>query len=198
MPESRWRTDGEGWNGSDVGIFLVTGIQAAGKSTVAQALAERLEKSVHVRGDLFRRMVVNGRAEMGPADPSAEAVRQLRLRYALAAQVADGYADAGFTVVLQDIVLGAHLTDMVTAIRTRPCYVVVLAPNADVVQERDQARQAASGKVAYKPGDEGVAKLDAYLRRKTPRIGLWLDTSEQTVEQTVEEILARAPDEGAV
>jgi chloramphenicol 3-O-phosphotransferase len=183
---------------ADVAIFLVTGIQAAGKSTVAQSLAERLDKSVHVRGDLFRRMVVNGRVDMGPADPPAEAVRQLRLRHALTAQVADGYADAGFTVVVQDIVLGPHLTDMVAAIRTRPCYVVVLAPSADVVQRRDAERRAARGKVAYRPGDEGVAVLDAYLRRETPRIGLWLDTSAQTVEQTVAEILARAPGEAAV
>jgi hypothetical protein len=87
-------------------IYVVTGIQAAGKSTVAQALAERLEKSVHLRGDLFRRMVVNGRADMGPADPPAEALRQLRLRYALAAAAADGYAEAGFDVVYQDIILG--------------------------------------------------------------------------------------------
>jgi chloramphenicol 3-O-phosphotransferase len=179
-------------------VFLVTGIQAAGKSTVAQALSERFERSVHVRGDLFRRMVVNGRVEMGPADPPAEAVRQLRLRHTLAAQVADGYADAGFTVVLQDIVLGPHLTDLVAALRTRPCYVVVLSPRADVVQKRDEARRATRGKVAYKPGDEGVAGLDAYLRRETPHIGLWLDTSEQTVDETVEQILTRARTEAAV
>lgn len=181
-----------------VAVFLVTGIQAAGKSTVAQALAERLERSVHVRGDLFRRMIVNGRVNMGPADPPAEALRQLKLRYALAARVADGYADAGFTVVLQDIVLGPYLTDMVAAIGTRPCYVVVLAPQADVVRERDEARQAARGKVAYKPGEETVADLDAYLRRETPRIGLWLDTSELSVEETVGQIIARAGSEAAV
>lgn len=179
-------------------IFLVTGIQAAGKSSVAQALAERLERSVHVRGDLFRRMVVNGRVDMGPADPPAEAVRQLRLRYALAARVADGYADAGFTVVVQDIVIGGHLTDMVAAIRTRPCYVVVLAPRAEAVLERDRARQAARGKLAYKPGDLSVVQLDARMRKETPHIGLWLDTSEQTVDETVEEILARAYTEAAV
>ena len=63
-------------------IILITGIQAAGKSTIAQILAERLPRSVHVRGDLFRRMVINGRADMTP-DPSAEAVRQLRLRHRL-------------------------------------------------------------------------------------------------------------------
>jgi predicted kinase len=179
-------------------VFLVTGIQAAGKSTVAQALAERFERSVHVRGDLFRRMVVGGRAEMGPANPPAEAIRRLRLRYSLAATAADGYADAGFTVVLQDIVLGSHLTEMVAAIRTRPLHVVVLAPRPEVVRKRDEARQAERGKVAYKPGDEGVAGLDARLRRETPRIGLWLDTSDQTVHETVEEILTRAFSEATV
>ena len=179
-------------------VFLVTGIQAAGKSTVAQALAGKFERSVHVRGDLFRRMVVNGRVDMGPADPPAEAIRQLRLRYALAANAADWYAGAGFTVIVQDIVLGTYLTDMVAAIRTRPLHVVVLAPRADVVRRRDEERQAGRGKVAYKPGDEGVAELDVHLRRETPRIGLWLDTSEQTVDETVEEILTRALLEAAV
>jgi cytidylate kinase len=56
-------------------IVLITGIQAAGKSTVAQLLAERLPRSVHVRGDLFRRMVINGRADMTPS-PTEEAQRQ--------------------------------------------------------------------------------------------------------------------------
>lgn len=179
-------------------IFVITGIQAAGKSTVAQALAERFERSVHVRGDVFRKMVVNGREDMGPACPSAEAVRQLRLRYGLAASVADGYARAGFEVVLQDIVLGTDLTDMIARIRYRPCYLVILAPSAEVVRLRDEARQAARGKVAYKPGEETVADLDGHLRRGTPRIGLWLDTSELTVGQTVDQILQRAGAEAAV
>jgi len=67
-------------------VILITGIQAAGKSTVAQLLAERLPRSVHVRGDVFRRMVINGRAEMTPG-PTDEAVRQLRLRHQLTAMV---------------------------------------------------------------------------------------------------------------
>jgi predicted kinase len=177
-----------------VSVFLLTGIQAAGKSTVAQALAERLPRSVHLRGDLFRRMVVNGRVEMSPIDPPAEAVRQLRLRHALAVQTADGYADAGFTVVLQDVVLGPHLAELVAAIRTRPCHVVVLAPRPDAVRQREEARE----KTAYRPGRHTVAALDTHLREHTPRIGLWLDTSDLTVDQTVTEILTRAPLEAAV
>jgi chloramphenicol 3-O-phosphotransferase len=174
-----------------VTVIVVTGIQAAGKSTIAQALAERLDRSVHLRGDVFRRMIVNGRADMGPADPPAQAIAQLRLRYRLAAMAADAYAGAGFTVVLQDIIIGSYLADMVTAIGSRPLYVVVLAPRADVVQARDHARQLARGKTAYKPGDQGPAELDAAFRRQTPRIGLWLDTSAHTVTQTVQEILDR-------
>jgi chloramphenicol 3-O-phosphotransferase len=181
-----------------VTVIVITGIQAAGKSTIAQALAERLDRSVHLRGDVFRKMVVNGRAEMGSADPPPEAVSQLRLRYALAATVADGYAEAGFNVVLQDIIIGGHLAEMVAAIRHRPLYVVVLAPRADVVQARENARRLAIGKTAYKPGDQSVAELDAAFRLETPAIGLWLDTSQLTVPETVDEILARICTEAAV
>lgn len=172
-------------------IVLITGVQAAGKSTVAQSLAERLPRSVHVRGDLFRRMVVNGREEMTP-DPSEEALRQLRLRYRLAAEVCDGYFADGFTVVLQDVVLGEHLAEMTTLIRHRPLLVVVLAPSPEAVA----AREAARGKRAYDRWT--VTALDEILRHRTPRLGLWLDTSGQTPDETVAEILARAWTEARV
>ncbi|GIE28457.1 hypothetical protein Ait01nite_015020 [Actinoplanes italicus] len=172
-------------------IVLITGIQAAGKSTVAQALAERLSRSVHVRGDVFRRMVVGGRAEMTP-DPSDEALSQLRLRYRLAAEVGDAYFDAGFTVIIQDVILGDDLTDMIAMIRNRPLLVVVLAPSPEAIA----AREAARGKAAY--GVWAIEQLDEGLRRHTPRVGLWLDTSGQTPEDTVDEILARGPAEASV
>jgi len=181
-----------------VPVLVLTGVQASGKSTVAEALAGRFAESVHVRGDIFRRMVVNGRVDMWSADPPAEAVRQLRLRYDLACLVADRYAQAGFVVILQDIVLGQHLSEMADRIHTRPLYVVVLAPSVDVVKAREAARRAARGKVAYKPGDLGIAELDRALREDTPHIGLWIDTSEQTVEHTVEEILARLSTDAVV
>jgi hypothetical protein len=43
-------------------------------------------------------MIVSGRAEMGPADPPAQAMAQLLLlRHRLAATAADIYAGAGFS-----------------------------------------------------------------------------------------------------
>ena len=165
-------------------IWLVTGVSAAGKTTVSQLLAERFERCVHVKGDVFRRMIVSGREEMTWV-PSDEALAQLQLRYRLGANTADAYATAGFDVVVQDIVMGHDLAAYVDRIRTRPLHVVVLVPSTDVVA----AREAARAKTAYR-GDVTPQNLDEAMR-ETPRIGLWLDTSEQTPEETVEEILRR-------
>ena len=82
-------------------IYLITGVMASGKSTTAELLARKYLRAVHLRGDIFRKMIVSGREEMAE-NPSDEAVRQLHLRYELAAEAARRYWEAGFTVVLQD------------------------------------------------------------------------------------------------
>ncbi|MBX3000632.1 MAG: AAA family ATPase [Caldilineaceae bacterium] len=169
---------------STADIILITGNMASGKSSVAQALAERLPKSVHLRGDLFRRMIVNGRAEMS-SELSDEAARQLQLRYDLAVETAKRYADAGFTVVYQDIVIGATLGAVAAAFHPYRLAVVVLCPRADVVAARDQQR----AKTGYASRAE-VDAFDGVLRRETPPIGYWLDNSVLTLDQTVDAILA--------
>jgi predicted kinase len=113
-------------------IILITGNMAAGKSSVAQALAERLPKSVHLRGDIFRRMIVNGQAEM-TLSLSAEAYQQLQLRYHLAATAARQYLQAGFTVVYQDIIIGSTLAEVIATFHDVPLSVIVLCPKAEAV-----------------------------------------------------------------
>jgi predicted kinase len=161
---------------------LVTGIMAAGKSTVSQALAERFDRSAHVRGDTFRRFIASGRAEM-TADPSDDAVTQLHLRYELAATCADRYVSAGFTTVLQDIILGPMLTEVIQMIGTRPLAVVVLAPSPEEVVNRE-ARRVKTGYTTFSPAD-----MDVELRERTPRQGLWVDSTHLTVSETVDYIL---------
>jgi predicted kinase len=165
-------------------LFLITGVMAAGKSTVAQALAERLPRSVHLRGDLFRRMIVRGQAAMGFA-LSPEAQAQWQLRYRLAALVAGEYLAAGFAVVAQDIIIGQELRDVLAFYAHLPLHLVVLCPSVATVA----AREAARPKTGY--GDPAwIAQFDQVLREETPRLGLWIDSSTLTVEETVEQILA--------
>jgi len=163
-------------------LFVITGIMAAGKSTVAQALAERFDRSVHLRGDLFRRAVVSGRVDMS-SEPSIEATTQLALRYELAAMCADRYVEAGFVTVVQDVMLGPTIVDVMAMFHTRPLALVVLAPTAQAVATRERERD----KIGYH--HFSPAELDADLRDRTPRLGLWIDTTEMTVDATVQHII---------
>jgi hypothetical protein len=175
-----------------VGVWLVTGVQAAGKSTVAGLLARQLERGVHIRGGQFYRWAVTGWVHPGD-EPAAEARRLLDLRYRLSALAAGEYARAGFTAVVQDNIYGPDVATWLREVTEGPRHLVVLRPSLQAVRARDEARLAATGKLAYRPGGFTVEGLDRELAR-TPRIGLWLDTSAQTAEQTVAEILRRRPE----
>jgi chloramphenicol 3-O-phosphotransferase len=170
-------------------VIVITAISASGKSTVAGLLARRFARGVHLRGDAFRRMIVAGREEMRP-DPPDAALTQLQLRYELAGAVADRYASAGFTTVLQDVVFGPHLVDLLHRLVARPRHLVVLTPNLAEVQRREAAR----AKVAYRNGGFSAADLDAALRDDTPRLGLCLDTTTLNADETVDVIVQRAAD----
>lgn len=164
-------------------VILITGMMAAGKSTVAQALAERLPKSVHLRGDVFRKMIVHGQAQLG-FELTDEAREQLHLRYQIAVGVAKEYAAAGFTVVYQDIILGETLTEVVGWFGETPLTVVVLAPDAAAIAKREAGR----GKSGYRTQAE-ITKFDHVLREDTPKLGYWLDTTAMTVREAVDQIL---------
>lgn len=173
------------------GVWLVTGAQASGKSTVADLLARRFERGVHVRGGSFHRWAVRGWVGVGDAGPEDEVRRLLDLRYRLSALVADEYAAAGFTTVVQDNVYGADVEAWLARVSARPLHLVVLRPAVAVVEQRDEERRHRLGKVAYRGGFTPAVN-DGHVATTRRDRGLWLDSSDQTPEQTVDEVLARA------
>jgi len=175
---------------ASMGVWLVTGAQASGKSTVADLLARRFARGVHVRGGQFYRWAVTGWVHFDDRDQPAEARRLLELRYRLSAMVADEYASSGFEVVVQDNIYGPDVVRWLQRVAAGPRCLVVLRPSIQAVGVRDEQRRRQSGKVAYR-GGFSVADNDAAVATTPRGIGLWLDTSDQTPEETVAEVLAR-------
>lgn len=60
----------------------------------------------------------------------------------------------------------------------------IICPGVEIVKRREVTR----GKVGY--SGFTVESLYENFLKETPRIGFWLDTSELTPEQTVDEILS--------
>ncbi|OHV76293.1 AAA family ATPase [Rhizobium sp. LCM 4573] len=168
-------------------VFIITGAMASGKSTVATALAKRFDRSAYVEGDAFLRMMVNGKAVMGPV-LDAEALAQLSLRHQLATDAVRRFAHSGFTVVYEDILIGSHLLSAIERLSDLAPRVVVLAPSIEALQERDRARSKTGYSEKFPPN-----VLAEALVRETPRIGTWLDTSEMSAEDVVTIILKTDP-----
>jgi chloramphenicol 3-O-phosphotransferase len=172
-------------------VVLITGMQAAGKSTIAPLLAARLgPPAATLDGDVFYRGVVAGAAQM-TLDPTAEAVRQLELRYDASALIAQHYADNGFDFVCSDIVLGEHVERWFSRLRDVEKYLVVLVPSVESIVAREIARGGANSYRDWQePGgslEDAVRALQAGLD-EIPRRGLWLDTTGQTPAETVDAI----------
>ena len=175
---------------SDGAIWLIVGVQAAGKSTVAEMLAQTFERGVPVRGGQFYRWAVRGWVHPGTAGRERDARDLLDLRYRLSSLVADQYCAAGFTTVVQDNIFGDDVVSWLRRVRARPRHLVVLRPSLAVVAAREERRKAATGKIAYRDDGFTIEALDRALGEITP-VGLWLDTSTQTRTDTLEEILRR-------
>jgi len=171
-------------------LFVISGNQGAGKSTVGALLAKRFPIAAHVDGDRLQDFIVSGRRwpeGLDDLDPvsgqvAGEAGRQLGLRLRNGCLVASSFVDAGITAVLTDIICGPRYEEMSRHLVGRTIYFVMLHPPVDVLRLRLSDHHA------------GVNEFESHIETaidRTPRVGLWLETATLSADATVDEILSR-------
>lgn len=157
---------------------LVSGIPGAGKTTVACALAKTWERGAHIEADALQGMIVAG-GLWPDGEPREEAMAQLHLRTRNAAALAANFVDAGIAAVVDDILVVRERLEIYTeTLAPRPVDLVVLAPPVEVALVRDAGRDKRVG--------DRWAHLDAEQREALGEVGLWIDSGDLDVAQTVE------------
>jgi predicted kinase len=174
-------------------IFLVVGAPAVGKSTVSRALARRFGRSVHIPVDDLRDMVASGSILPNP-DWSPGLIEQVGLARRSAVAMAVRYADAGFTVVLDDFWDPPGLLEYRELPDGRRLQRVLLRPPREVAFERNYSRHGEDPVRQYL--DEGIELVyglyDAAAEQLQREGWLVLDNAALSPDEAATRIMAAA------
>jgi predicted kinase len=168
-------------------IVLITGMSGSGKSTVGRLVAEHFSKSMHIDVDKLRHMMVKGRAVPDLAGFSEAAYQQCQWVRSTVIYMAQLYASQGVDVVIDDVFVPPNFVEQYAALFENPAvYRVLLFPTAPTLIERMKKRAGPSDHILV----DTIPLVYSYLDPMPKDGWIVLDSSDQTIEQTVHEVLS--------
>ena len=170
-------------------LWLISGVPGSGKSSVADALARKYPKGVHLPMDDLRQLVRSGLAS--PLDWNAETSVQFEIARRNAARLAADYVSSGFSVVIDDVVREADMPQFLPHLGGLVPRKILLSPSIFVVHRRNSQRTNKS--FDTKILEPVATRMHGQLLAGCPPEAGWvvLDTSTQSVNDTVDTILKR-------
>lgn len=167
-------------------IVIISGPPGAGKSSVAEALCQRYDRTAHIDVDVVRAMVRMGAAK--PWGPGAEAQRQRRLEARNVCGLARNFVDALFGVFIDGVIgpygLAAYRQELRGA--PVPVHFVILLPSLDETVRRDRARPG-----SHVPSQR-LQAIHADFAKAGRFAGEVIDNTSLTVEETADLVMDHA------
>jgi chloramphenicol 3-O-phosphotransferase len=166
-------------------VLILSGPPAAGKSTVAQALAERYDRVAHIDVDTLRHFVTPT-GYIAPDRPGWE--RQQALATRNAAALARNFLEERFAVIIDDVVVTAeHLAQYVEALKPAgaPVHFVRLLPRLEVCLARNAAREP-----GLRPSPKRIETVYRAFEAATDLPGATIDSSELSAYETADHLQA--------
>lgn len=162
-------------------ICLITGPAGSGKSSTSKALAEKFERSAVIEVDIIREMIKGGRVRPWPYNEEVELQASLIAKNAC--DMATNFLEKGFNVFIDGVVGRKMLEQYSSFFKDKNFKAFLLLPSIDSLLKRFDDRG-----VNEELRKRTVDLHKQFSEKKDELNCQIINSSDQTLEETVEEI----------